>query len=501
MRLASLAYAERVELARIVGRQEGMDTADGLRETLVTSGLPEPVDWALRGQATHGERPSLEDVLDRLAERALRVAPWKSALGLFLAHATRLAEKQDRAFVARVLRGHAMPNVRHRLVPATVTRELNLSLEHVEKQIRVSTFRGIVRGRLIDRQATVQQAGGPPKPRVLKAVPCQENWQEWVLGTGNDALEGPAFKRFKEQYARAVGPAGAGEGLLGICIASGPPGLRMPVEWASLDGPRDPAGSDAPDPPVPGLHRASLAAAIEDGARGREPMTMRVLIAGANPGDLPWVDLEVESVKAVYLRWFAGLGWPASDVTALLPTKVTELKLKEEILNGGYHIFHFAGHGLTSDDVPALAIIDSEDPERFTSLPASILAGWIAESDLRLVYLGCCQSASGVQDESGATVRRFDDVAQAMVAAKVPEVVGFLWPVCDRQGSDFAEQFHRGYLGEFDASLAAFRARTAMRDRQIWAAPLVISQRDSPAQATLTDGQDGPSGRPTAAPA
>lgn len=477
-RRVKLGESERSRIVEILSGQACLQAADGLAGELQAAGLPDSLCERARKAAGLGE------VVDLLADHPTWIAPWKTALGLFLTSATRDARTADREFVWNLCRLQMlMPDVRLWIESRAVTRELGLGLEYGDSSGTVGRFTRVHQGRLEEWQPAAERTGGLPLPGLVDLVGGQPNWQSWVARIGESIASGPPFAAFQEEYRQAVGPAAEGEGLLGLCVASGAEGLRVPIEWATFDGLRAPLALRHPvrryiwqvQTPRPPLRHLLT--------QGR-PAPVRVLIVGTHAGDLPAVDEEIRAVGDLYARWFERMGWPASDLTVIGSGEAAPAQLEKRIRHGGYHLLHFAGHGLSEGSEPALAIADATAKKGFLALPASVLAGWVERSDLRLIYLSSCRGA-GDAVEAEAAIRRFESLAEALVRAHVPEVVGFRWPILDRQSRTLAESFHESYLRDFDASAAMFNARGAVRtSAQIWAAAVVIAQHDSPGDAT-----------------
>jgi hypothetical protein len=480
-RRVSLDAWDRSRLVDLLERQAGWGS--NLAGELAAAGLPEDLAAQVQKAAPRSAKSlNWGAVIDTLAGWSSWIAPWKTPLGLFLASATRNAEPADRGEVWKLSRDQAlMPDVRHRVERPPVKRELGLSLDYDGPNSAIGTFQGIRDGRLEDWQPAAGWAGKLPLQGFLGLVGEQPDWESWVAKSGKDVLSGKPFEPFQEKYRQAVGPAAKGAGLLGICVASRASALRAPVEWAKFDGLSTPLGLrhpvrryllEAPEP-----RRTLRLLLTED-----DPVPVRVLLVGANlENDLPQVAEEIKSIRDLYAGWFEKLGWPLSDLEMIEPGRVTAAQLKHSILHGGYHLLHFAGHGWKGSEEPELTVIDDQAKDRYVALPASVLGDWVRQSDLRLVYLSSCQGAGETSKDSESAIRRFESLAEALVLSGVPEVVGFRWPILDRQSRAFAERFHKAFLDTLDASFAAFQARASFQtSAQIWAASVVLGQYDSP---------------------
>jgi CHAT domain-containing protein len=210
-----------------------------------------------------------------------------------------------------------------------------------------------------------------------------------------------------------------------------------------------------------------------------------VLIVGSNPGDLPQVREEIEEVRELFINLYRNLGWPEEKVTlidsASMPSaKAMASKVQMALLSkeDQIHILHFAGHGKYDDGRPALALCTTTGEEEL--IPAPTLRNWVSKSDLRFVYLGSCSSVGVDLVASALRIRQFDNLGQAVASAGVPEILGFRWPISDRQSRAFAKQFYTSYLRSFNASVAALWTRSDFKeDNKIWPAPVVIQNIDS----------------------
>jgi CHAT domain-containing protein len=187
------------------------------------------------------------------------------------------------------------------------------------------------------------------------------------------------------------------------------------------------------------------------------PSLLKVLIIGANTGGLPWVEEEVASVHAMFSALFQQLGWPESDISVLTGNEATAPNIEFAIRTGGFHILHFAGHGIQEGNSPAIAVFNHVSKSEMAPISAVKLSQWIRDSDLRFVYLGSCESADPNSTGTGEAIRQFNNVLEAVVGAGTPEVLGFVWPIRDKESKDFAAQFYRHYLQGFDASVGRLR--------------------------------------------
>jgi hypothetical protein len=416
--------------------------------------------------------------LDRLADEQAAVGPDKTALGLVLYQIMGHTYHTKQGEISQIIRAHAlMPDIRRRLTNRTPMRELGIAL--FPESGAVGTFKHIVRGKLIGLQKNAHGDGSRLFSLLVNAIPQQDQWQEWVKRIGQEMLPKAVFSHLIELYREVVGPSSSVEEPVGLCIACDLGGMAVPFEWATFNDFAVPLCLKHPVRRYLFVHghvRPSLWQMLKNVA----PSPLRVLIIGANTGHLAWVQEEVETIKEMFAQLSENYGWPKSDINVIQDTDATAPNIKQAIRYGGYHVLHFAGHGMQEQDRPGIAVFNHESKRDITIISATELRQWISDSDLRFVYLGSCGSANPDAGHNGKTIRQFNSVLQAVVVAGVPEVLGFIWPIKDSESKDFARQFYHYYLQGFDASVAVFEARRSFEeDVKIWAAPLMIQNTDS----------------------
>lgn len=142
-------------------------------------------------------------------------------------------------------------------------------------------------------------------------------------------------------------------------------------------------------------------------------------------------------------------------------------------------IVHFAGHAIINERYPLLsALVLAPDPSgaRTTRVTAfDLKQATIARA--RLVVLGSCRASGGGTARAGGAF----SLARPFLAAGVPEIVGTLWPVRDREAESILVDLHRAYRrglsaveGLRQAQLAALRGPgPAARSPLSWGAYVV----------------------------
>ena len=180
---------------------------------------------------------------------------------------------------------------------------------------------------------------------------------------------------------------------------------------------------------------------------------------------LPDAEREAQNIAALY-----------SKRQLLLQHDATKARFIE--LAPDYDVVHFAGHGVSNDDYPALSrlLLAGED-ESSRSLFAQEI-WWIHLPRTDLVVLAACRTSAG-------RIRRGEGVlslARPFIAAGVPTVVASLWDADDRAGYSLFVAFHQAIRrgnsivnAMREAQLHALgQSDAGLRDPANWATFVVI---------------------------
>jgi hypothetical protein len=123
-------------------------------------------------------------------------------------------------------------------------------------------------------------------------------------------------------------------------------------------------------------------------------------------------------------------------------------------------IFHFSGHGMFSERDEQANILLVEDKTSLKPMPlgAQSFAGKVAAAQVRLVYLGACES-SKLQDASAWT-----GVAQALIAEGVLAVLAMQYEIQDSKAITFAKTFYMVLAAGLTIDEAVTAGRLAVLD-------------------------------------
>jgi CHAT domain-containing protein len=159
---------------------------------------------------------------------------------------------------------------------------------------------------------------------------------------------------------------------------------------------------------------------------------------------------------------------PAGDKAWSLAA-TTERWLSEK--SRRYDIVHFAGHALFAEGPEQDArgyLVFSGFPKP-EAVPISIVASWLADAGVQLVYLSCCQSSAS-------------SAALEFARNSIPMAIGFHWDLDDSKAPVFAKQFYEELLkAKLKVCPAVSKARLELYNKHlagdpIWASPILIAQ-------------------------
>lgn len=207
-----------------------------------------------------------------------------------------------------------------------------------------------------------------------------------------------------------------------------------------------------------------------------------ILIASNTKPFIPGVDQEINilstSIEALFDK--VGIGVQLK----VIPTQEATYDIvRKELKKCSYHIVHYAGHGAYDVDSPEKSsIFFWEKPNcqgGVKQLSISELQMVLRDSDVRFVYLSCCLGTA-----TGESVKLLDDdflgIADGLVHANIPAVLGFRWSVSDGGAVTLSLEFYKSLTegGQIDAALLNARCAVAAKDRDdiTWLSPILIMQ-------------------------
>ncbi len=211
---------------------------------------------------------------------------------------------------------------------------------------------------------------------------------------------------------------------------------------------------------------------------------LRILLVEANTvPPLENVEKEVAELAQLFQQEI-GQSLVEKEITLIRSREVSYDDVAKLVEMGKFDIVHYAGHGLARDATPeqnALVLWKSANSNQTIPMPAHALVDIVRDSDIQLFYLSSCLGAT-----TGAQWQLWDDdflgLADGIIQAGVPSVLGFRWVVSDVGARMFAQAFYRSLFGEANGVLedALLRARRELarstRDDPTWVSPVLVTQ-------------------------
>jgi hypothetical protein len=201
-----------------------------------------------------------------------------------------------------------------------------------------------------------------------------------------------------------------------------------------------------------------------------------IVLKGRRFGLPPIPGAETEGLKVKSL--LEDRGW---QVTLLSGQELT-LEAADSALDGAKHdLIHFCGHGIYAQlDPDSSGLVLRNQEGDIMVLDASTLRQRLKESRTRFVFLSCCEAAASTND---AQVLDSDylGVMDAVVAAGVPSVLGYRWPVSSSGALILAQAFYDKLHQLESLETALLLARQEVRtqlgdDDQTWLSPILVVQ-------------------------
>jgi two-component system, OmpR family, alkaline phosphatase synthesis response regulator PhoP len=168
----------------------------------------------------------------------------------------------------------------------------------------------------------------------------------------------------------------------------------------------------------------------------------------------------------------------------VIPTKQATYTTVRNILRKcNYHVVHYAGHADYDKDLPEQSYLVFREKQNaqddMKRLSAAEIQQLLRGSDVRFVYLSCCRGTT-----TGAPAKLLDGdflgMADGIIRAGVPAVLGFRWSVSDSSAKMLALEFYKSLAeqGQLDTALLHARCEVAAHNRDdiTWLSPILIMQ-------------------------
>ncbi|MBM3299948.1 MAG: CHAT domain-containing protein [Deltaproteobacteria bacterium] len=168
----------------------------------------------------------------------------------------------------------------------------------------------------------------------------------------------------------------------------------------------------------------------------------------------------------------------------LIPTnEATYATVRNELRQCPYHIVHYVGHGLFEENSPEQSSLFFWEGQNRSGnvlpLSGAELSLLLQGSDVRLFHLSCCEGM-----RTGTAIDLLDDdylgIADGIMQAGVPSVLGFRWPVSVGGARKLALDFYSSFPKHGSPERALLDARRELAistpDTPDWASPILVVQ-------------------------
>ena len=207
-----------------------------------------------------------------------------------------------------------------------------------------------------------------------------------------------------------------------------------------------------------------------------------LLIASNTKPPIPGVDEEIRALSGSLEELFAKRRISVRIKT--IPTEeATYETVKKELQRCKYHIVHYAGHGTYNNSSPERSYLSFWEGRYLQGpikdMSVTELRMLLRGSKTQFFYLSGCFGT-----KTGNSSQLLDDdflgIADGLIHAGIPSVLGYRWPVSDSQAKEIALAFYRSLAqqGQLDTALLHARRELAAKNRDdiTWLSPILIMQ-------------------------
>lgn len=215
-----------------------------------------------------------------------------------------------------------------------------------------------------------------------------------------------------------------------------------------------------------------------------EPLRILLIASNTDPTESTGIDAEgeVRELREVMNRRIEAIGLKA--VVDCLLTDEASLKEVEQRLEGSpYHIIHYAGHGefepMTGERSGLVFWSRSNRRGKVVALRATRLSQLLRNSKTVFLYLNCCVGTV-VSNQDLLRSNDYLGLADAIVQAGIPGVLGYRWSIRDESARRFAIRFYQELFASHSLEQATLKARRDLYgqnpDDETWTSPILVIQ-------------------------
>jgi hypothetical protein len=201
-----------------------------------------------------------------------------------------------------------------------------------------------------------------------------------------------------------------------------------------------------------------------------------IVLKGRRFGLPPIPGAETEGLKVKSI--LEARGW----LVTLLSGPELTLEAAGSALDGArYDLIHYCGHGIYAQlDPDSSGLVLRNQEGDLMVLDAATIRQRLKESRTRFIFLSCCEAAASA-NQSQDLDSDYLGVMDAVVAAGVPSVLGYRWPVSSSGALILAQTFYDKLHQHESLETALLIARQEVRtqlgdDDQTWISPILVVQ-------------------------
>jgi hypothetical protein len=205
------------------------------------------------------------------------------------------------------------------------------------------------------------------------------------------------------------------------------------------------------------------------GDRPPAPLPPQVLVIVGDGLDL---DLKRE-LQNLQGAWGAKQG---SKIKVTLLRNPTLEAVRDRLLSGDFHVFHYMGHGgFDARSGEGKLAFSGENGQRVWVTGSALADELRDRSSLRLVFLNACLTARA------SSAGPYAGVATALLRAGIPAVVAMQFPISDAAAIAFSRAFYRRLAASDTVDAAVTEGRLAVHRlaNREWATPVLFERLTS----------------------
>ncbi|GEM_PF-384355 len=205
---------------------------------------------------------------------------------------------------------------------------------------------------------------------------------------------------------------------------------------------------------------------------------LKILLIASDTGSMAGVNEEINILKETIAQAF---DHKIEVKFTVIPTEqATYQAVSEQLNRSDYHILHYAGQIAYDEQSPEKnGLLLQEKSGETRLLPLDQLKSlWRNSEKLCFVYLS--SRGKNTTTKNGQSVHNYLSIAESVIEAGIPTVLGFRWPINGTEAQALAVAFYQALAehGEIDTALLQARQKVKANDPSTWAwlSPSLIMQ-------------------------